>query len=266
MTTAPRPLRSTLAVPRLAVGVSLAAHVAAALVVSRVVWPQAPGPAAVTPFVWVVAPSTPPPPRGLERPAESLSEPPSAEAPPAAREATPPVREGSAPSDAPPREPAAEPTSPPAPIAPVRPDIDWDGERRAAIGRALERERRYRAFGADPAEAEDPDEAPRPSMFEGSGGRGGSGSSILVPGQARTRVGRWLTNLCQLTGGIGLFGLASACVAEGIDRGRYWYLRPTYLKRLPVCEDTRPGSPGSLADPSSKYSTVKCRLDEEIEP
>jgi hypothetical protein len=276
MTAAVRTLPIPLAVPRLAIVSSIVAHAVLALVVSRIDWPAASPrePVPVAGFIWM-----PPPPPSTPEPAAEVEPEPAAAAPPAAAipqpapvEEPPTVREeGMADPPPVPEAPGAAIEAPRAEMAPSRPvpspQIDWERERQAAVTRALEQRDRYRRFGPDPLlELEDPDEAPRPSMFSEDTGTRSSRPSVLVPGQARTRVGRWLSNLCQLTGGISLFGVATACDTPEVDRGRYWYLRPTYLKRLPVCEDTRPGSPGSLAAPGTPESTIKCRLEAPIEP
>jgi hypothetical protein len=181
---------------------------------------------------------------------------------------------------------------------PRRANIDWDAERRLAIrqlSRELERENRFPTFSFNDIVPKSPpeDADPLEHLFDGGGGGAPPGRSVLGVGQARTKVGRFLSNLCNaLTGGVSVFGVMSLCARDTTGPYSASPLRPEYLKKLPVCEDTAVAAApiqanGALVaaattqDPStaapieanddsarpsrSAASTIKCRLLTEAE-
>jgi hypothetical protein len=130
--------------------------------------------------------------------------------------------------------------------APRRGNIDWEAERRLAIqqlSREQERENRFPTFSFNDLVPKKPpeDADPLEHLFDGGGGGGGPppGRSVNGVGQARTKVGRVLSNLCNaLTGGVSVFGGAmSLCARDTTGPYSASPLRPEYLKKLPVCEE-----------------------------
>lgn len=173
-------------------------------------------------------------------------------APPEAVPSSPPESSAAPPEAVPSNTPESRasnaPTTGHAP-APRRGNIDWEAERRLAIqqlSRELERENRFPTFSFNdivpksPAKEADPLE----HLFDGGGGGPPSGRSVLGVGQAKTKVGRFLSNLCNaLTGGASVFGLMSICARDTTGPYAASPLRPEYLKKLPVCEDVAVTSP-----------------------
>jgi hypothetical protein len=208
--------------------------------------------------------------------------------PPAPRARATPRR--SAPSQA----PAGAGSAP----APIQGHIDFDAERRLAfeqISREQAREDRFSTFSFNDLVHKPPPEDPDPleHLFDGSGGGSSSGPSVLGVGQARTKVGRFLSSLCNaLTGGFGVslqgHNIMSVCARDTTGPYAASPLRPDYLKKLPVCEETVASTEARLAsaalpseapasaavasealaasdDPPRAISTIKCRLLDEKE-
>jgi hypothetical protein len=162
---------------------------------------------------------------------------------------------------------------------PRRGKIDWDAERRLAI-QQLSREQarmdRSPTFSFNDIIPKSPpkEDDPMEHLFDGGDGGSPAGRSVLGVGQSRTKVGRFLSDLCNaLTGGVSVFGVMSLCARDTTGPYAASPLRPAYLKKLPVCEEVVLASPPmqpaegastSSADPSAT-STIKCRLLTEAE-
>jgi hypothetical protein len=237
---------------------SIALHVAVGYAVLRVQWaaPDVRRPA-TTNVVWLgewrpVPPDLPapetstraePPTQSPETESTEIAEPPAVTAPEAQSEPAPePARESPAPR------------------------IDWDEARRRAITQALEqfaREERYRRFSDDRLSEEEVAEPPNPRarMFD-SPATAGDRRPWLTPGRSRTHFGHWLAETCNaLTGGISFFGLASACADAPPWADFFADVRPAYLEKLPLCEETPEEQLSPLAiERRDEFSTVKCRL------
>jgi hypothetical protein len=264
---------------RTAFVVSVAVHLAAGYALSRHSWTiGVPPPAQSAEFIWL-ADRLLPPPREAPAPVETLPES-RLEPPPELRTETrpeplevPPAPESrEAPSPAA-VEPALEPvvvTVPPTaveqPASPavqgVESFIDFEEARRRAAAEVVEEraaESPYLTFSlADVVEPRPIEEPERPSIFDGGGGP--RGPSVGQMGQARTRVGHRLTELCNaLTGGFSLMGFGSFCArADDEPSGLFPEVRPAYLDLMPECVETRPLAP--LLDEESPFPTIKCRL------
>jgi hypothetical protein len=189
------------------------------------------------------------------------------ESTPLPQEVVPPVMEPQA------REPESVPpqASPPAEVpkveetGPARQDplpsgLDWEQERRNAVQRVLEAEARGRGRITflpeelfDKPEAEAPN--PREKIFDSP--RRGRGRSFLTPGQARSRFGNRVAELCNvLTGG-------ALCPEAGPGADFFADIRPAYMESLPVCVETR--DPLLNPEGSNEFPTIKCRLVHEDE-
>jgi hypothetical protein len=253
---------------RTAFAASVVVHVIVGYALSRHTWTDSPTPPRALAEFFLFE-TVPPPPRERalppeEPPAETREVPqpvPTPARPPAptverAVESPPPVET---------RE-QAEPT-PPAPTPAPRIDFE-EARQRAAEEVIAEREADspYMTFSIDDVAPPRPIEEPeRRSIFDGGGGT--RGPSVGQVGQARTPVGRRLSELCNaLTGGFSLMGFGSFC-ARGDEEpsGLFPELRPAYLDLMPECVETRPDT----VEPSP-FPTVKCRLvkreDAETEP
>jgi len=254
---------------RTAIAVSVALHAALALAAAHLAWrPAALPPAIESPpaVMWLRDWQPPMPPRAEEAELAAMLPPPLL-VPAPRREPVPeprpaPSREAEAPAehlqpeeapaDAPPAadDEAAPRSEPPADDDSARPSVavlegvDWEEERRRAIEQVLEqreREEHYHTFSLADV-LEEPEAVPREpgperSIFTpGAGGR--RAPSALRPGQARTRIGRALADLCHaLTGGVGVgfgpFALFSACAEDNARSDLFAHLKPEYLKRRP---------------------------------
>jgi hypothetical protein len=262
-----RPRRTTLAI-----GTSIALHVAVGYAVGRITWSAS---------------------EDIQRPVRVvlINEWPRAVADPD----DPPVEE-ILPAEEPPAieveklEPRAE--SPPPPDAPTSaetsdedesepanrgrgtllpPGIDWERERTNAVRRVLEAQARDEGritFSSDELfedpEAEPPN--PREHIFDSP--QRGSGRSALTPGQARSRFGNRVAALCNaLTGGLGInlfgFGVGTMCADAGPGADFFADIRPAYMESLPVCVETR--DPLLNPEGSNEFPTIKCRLVHEDE-
>jgi hypothetical protein len=143
------------------------------------------------------------------------------------------------------------------------------------LSREQARENRFPTFSlndvvpkAPPKEAD-----PMEHLFDGGGGGPPPGRSVLGVGQARTKVGRFLSNLCNaLTGGVSVFGgVMSLCARDTTGPYSASPLRPEYLKKLPVCEEvalaaaptqaTGSASGAATAEDSSRTETLAANRD-----
>jgi hypothetical protein len=96
---------------------------------------------------------------------------------------------------------------------------------------------------------------PEVTIFD-LGSRGGTRRGALTPGQARTKVGRAISELCNaLTGGFGFFGMGVCARPKNRPTGLYPEVLPEWLKLMPVCSDA-PAGP-LLAN---AFPTARCRL------
>jgi hypothetical protein len=96
---------------------------------------------------------------------------------------------------------------------------------------------------------------PEVTIFD-LGSRGGTSRGALSPGQARTKVGRAIAELCNaLTGGFGFFGMSACARPANRPTGLYPEVLPEWLKLMPVCTDA-PTAP-LLAN---AFPTARCRL------
>jgi len=157
----------------------------------------------------------------------------------------------------------------------IVPDVDWDEERRRAVeqvGEQLALAESYRTFSLDDVIEEPlPEEPGRPTndIFEAPSG--GAGRAFLTPGRSGGPIGRKITALCDVLGGIGIgfgpFVLGSVC-AEREPYTYFSHLKPTYMLARPVCTEN-PGAEAPDVDGPGD-PTVKCRLvvggDENLVP
>lgn len=202
----------------------------------------------------VPQPEAPPPLRVPETVPIEIPEP----APPEPRPSEPPVR---APIE---REAEAPPDSEPEPAdeAPqgLRPDVDWEAERRRAARETIEQQSRYRPLA--PAEPHaGPLERPWDDLDVFEAPQGPSGPSVLEPGKGRSRFANKVAELCNaLTGGgmgLGFNGLGFSLCAEGGARAELFaIIRPDYLESRPVCTEVEPRA---SAD-GTVEKTHDCRL------
>jgi hypothetical protein len=243
---------------RTAFAASVVVHVIAGYALSRHKWTDAPPSPSTLAEFFLFEVVRPPP----SEPALPPEEPPAE-----ARELPQPVP-APTPSPAPIVERAAESPPPvetreeaePTPPTPA-PRIDLEEARQRAAEEVIaerEADSPYMTFSIDdvaPPRPEQPE--PKRSIFDGGGGT--RGPSVGQVGQARTRVGHRLSELCNaLTGGFSLMGFGSFCGrADDEPSGLFPEVRPRYLDLMPVCVETRPD-----AVEASPFPTVKCRLVE----
>lgn len=241
-------------------------------------WPRAPleEPPTAAPPVEEASPAVALVPRlAVPEPTPALPEPPLPEPVPRPQPAAP-VTPGPAEAEAEaPVEPAAPSTPGAAEPADERPavvsldGVDWDEERRRAIEQVMEareREQRYHTFSlADVLEEPEaiPEEpGPERSIFEPGGGRGGGGPALLSRGQARTKAGRFMADLCHaLTGGASFMGLFSMCAEDTARSDLFAHLKPEYLRRRP--EDFVNRRPNLDAEPPSEEADAAVAADTE---
>lgn len=253
---------------RLALPVSLAVHAA----VLYVAWltPWTPDPASMPaadpppPIVWLAewpraaspvddqrSPAEPEP-AAKEGSTSSAIERPAAEVEPAVEPAVEPQEPRTAEHESPaPTSPVSEPSV--RPRMRVAPNVDWEAERRRAAGSVIEQQTRdtqARSFSYDDLpENERAPKAPTPP----------------------TPIAEAIDDPCVIAEGkFERFAarMIGRCVREA--RGDLFAdIEPGYLKKRPVCVDTRdPDADPLLADVDrdSKYSTVKCKLVDPTEP
>jgi hypothetical protein len=123
-------------------------------------------------------------------------------------------------------------------------DVDWEEERRRAVAslrEQTEREAGYLTFSLDDVIEKPLPEEPGParSVFD-TPKRGGP--AIMRPGRSGTRLGRFVSSLCDITGGISLFGVATACADSNVPRNLFESIKPEYLKKRPAELAARPAA------------------------
>ena len=263
---------------------SVLVHLAGAYAVSRVAFvvDEPPLVAPKAEFVWLservpLPPlresprviEAPPAPAVVEAPTETESRERRAEPSlPQQRVATEAAPEVIVPEPAPPAAVESAPVSAPGPL--VEPRIDFDEERRRAAAEIIEeraREDSYLTFSIDDVAPPRPvaEPGPKRSIFDGTGEP--IGPKVGQLGQARTKFGHRLSELCNaLTGGFSLMGFGSFCAppSDGEPSGLFPEVRPAYLDLLPECSESQPEQP-ELAT-ASPFSTVKCRLVQQELP
>jgi len=272
-------VRTRFQLSRTAFVVSVGVHVLAGYLLSRQVWPSAAPPQnPVADFFLFELPQ----PRQPEAVPAAIPAPiPAPTAEPA--QPLPEVRELPQPEVAPPAPRAAEVVEqpalvreqpveqPPAPVPLRAPSIEQldEARRRAAQEIVSERaaEKEYLTFSIDDVAPPRPVPEPKPkrSIFDPSPGT--RGPSVGQVGQARTKVGHRMSELCNaLTGGFSLMGFGSFCAkSNGEPTGLFPEVRPAYLDLLPECVDTRDTAPALALE--SPFPTIKCRLvkQEDVE-
>jgi hypothetical protein len=262
---------------RAALMLSLLAHVMGGFMASRWSWTGEPPllPAPTAEFVFMPSPR-PAAPAAVPQAAPPVAPPTPAPAvaPPAvapqqievgAREAVE-AELGPAPGVA---EPPAAPLPPravldplaPSPVLPRVTRFDLDEARQRAAAEVVEErasEPEYLTFSVDDVAAPRPAAEPeRRSIFDGTGSKG---VSAMTVGQARTRVGRRVAEICNaLTGGFSFMGLGSFCAeADDEPSGLFPEVRPEILDLMPACEETRPLA-AQLGE-ETEFPTIKCEL------
>lgn len=264
---APRSLgaarRARFPLSRAAFAVSLAAHAVGGYALSRQVWPGSePSPPLAEFFLFEM-----PRPRPPEAAPEQV--PPPEEPPPEIRQPPPTV----APPQPPPR--VAEPIEPPGIIVGEPPAADAppprrvptleeldEARQRAAREVVMERavEDEYLTFSIDDVAPPRPAAEPEPGRSIFDPGPGTRGPSVGTAGQARTKFGHRVSELCNaLTGGFSLMGFGSFCAKPNDEpSGLLPEVMPAYLKMLPECVDTRDTAPALALE--APFPTVKCKL------
>ena len=246
---------------------SVIVHIAGIYTLSRMSWiveeVELPNPTAE--FLWLSEPLRPPP---SEAPAALVVEP--AQPPiaelrlPEPRPTEPVPQERVSPAESAPTVvvPAVPPPSA-APQAQREPPVDFEAARQRAAQEVVEqraREGAYLTFSIDDVAPPRAVEEPKParSIFDLSSGP--RGPKVGQVGQARTRFGHRVSELCNaLTGGFSLMGFGSFC-ARGNDEptGLFPEVRPEIMSLRPDCVETRPLA-AALGE-QSPFPTVKCRL------
>ena len=144
------------------------------------------------------------------------------------------------------------------------PRIDFEAERPRAIALVFEqqaRERAYRTFSLDDLVDEPPPDAEPRIEQDVFAGPSSSGPAVMRPGQARTRLGRAISQICNdLTGGIGVFGFFSLCAEEGEHADFFGHLRPAYMEKLPVCKEQELAEVQLAAAPTTDLSNIETRV------
>jgi hypothetical protein len=261
--------RARFPLSRAAFVVSVGVHVLAGYMLTRQVWPStAPPQNPVADYFLFEMPQPRPPeavPAPVPEPAQPLPEvrelPQPDVAPPAPRAAEvvePPVIIGEQPVEEPPE---------PVPLrTPSLEQLD-EARRRAAQEIVSERaaEKEYLTFSIDDVAPPRPVAEPKPerSIFEP--GPGTRGPSVGQVGQARTKLGHRMSELCNaLTGGFSLMGFGSFCGSGASEpSGLFPEVRPAYLDLLPECVDTRDTAPALALE--SPFPTIKCRLVKQVD-
>jgi hypothetical protein len=271
--------RSAFPLSRMAFAGSIVAHVLAGYALLRTEWPGSvtPPPNPLAEFFLFEMPRVPAAaqPASVQQPVPLLPE---------AREQPQSERPAPAPRAAEPAEvvePSATVVTPletaPAPTTPVQP-MPTGGDLAEARQRAArevitegaaerDAESEYLTFSMDdvaPPRAT-PEPKPERSIFDGTGEP--IGPKVGQLGQARTKVGHRLSEICNaLTGGFSLMGFGSFCAppSSGEPSGLFPEVRPAYLDLMPECVDTRDTAPALALE--APFSTVKCRLVKQEDP
>lgn len=256
-----------------AVAGSIALHAVLLLAVARVAWlaapatQQTPARAVVWLRVWrpsetpaesPTAPATQPPraraprPRPPER--EPASEPPAAAPQPADRPTTEPAESRPAGAAGDESEPM-RPSEAQAPSDEAPAPIDWDEQMRRAAAWVIEQHERdagYATFSLKDVPEHTPGEiGPRPPARDifAESAKSGGGPSLLPYGQSRTKVGRWLSEMCHtLTGGVSVMGFFSLCAQETGRSDLFADAKPDYLKIRPEALTARARELNDAAD------------------
>jgi hypothetical protein len=127
----------------------------------------------------------------------------------------------------------------------------------------------YLSFSIDDAAPPRPVEEPKPKYDIFNPGPGAARRSVGQVGQARTRFGHKVSELCNaLTGGFGVgfqgFHLFDACGGPDDEpSGLFPEVRRAYMDMLPECAESEPENPELAA--AAPFSTVKCRLVRPVE-
>jgi hypothetical protein len=119
------------------------------------------------------------------------------------------------------------------------PEVDWEKERRDAIESVLEE----RARGREPLTFSRDDVIEEPEPIEPALPPLVVNNCVIVKNRLQ-RFAALMTGRCVREARSDLFAL----------------IKPEYLKRHPVCIETRPESPGSFLSDGTVISTVKCEL------
>jgi hypothetical protein len=251
--------------PTAALAASIALHLAAGYAVGRLSWGVAEDERRVLHVVWI---NERPRAAAAVLPRADETGPLSVEEPPQAEPREPPPAPAP-PADTPPTEEAEPGNRTRSAFLPPR--IDWEKERKDAVAKVLEeiaREDGYITFSTDELFEEPPAAAPNPREKIFDSPQRGRSRSALTPGQARSRFGNRVAELCNaLTGGFGIslfgFGVGTVCADAGPEADFFADIRPAYMNSLPVCVETR----DPLLNPvgSNEFPTIKCRLVEKDE-
>jgi hypothetical protein len=262
--------RARFPLSRAAFAVSLAVHALGGYALSRQVWPSSePSPPLAEFFLFEMprprppeaVPEPVPPP---EQPAPDIRQSPpevAPQPPPRATEAVEPpgIIVG---------EPPVQDAPPPRRV-PTLEELD-EARQRAAREVVSERavEDEYLTFSIDDVAPPRPAAEPEPERSIFDPGPGTRGPSLGTVGQARTKLGHRVSELCNaLTGGFSLMGFGSFCAKPNDEpTGLFPEVMPAYLKMLPECVDTRDTAPALALE--APFSTVKCKLvpKDELEP
>ena len=147
------------------------------------------------------------------------------------------------------------------------PGTDWERERQNAVERVLEAQERDAGritFSTEELFEEPAEDAPNPREHMFDSPQRGPSRSAFTPGQARSRFGNRIAELCNaLTGGgLGItmfgFGVGTLCADPGPGADFFADIRPAYMESLPVCVET--WDPLLNPEPSNEFPTIKCRL------
>ena len=268
--------RATFRLSRAAFVGSVVVHVVAGYALSRHEWPSAAPPQRpVAAFFLFEMPRPPPavpepvPVPEPVAPSPEARELPQPEPPPVAPRAVEPV--------APPVTVVTPIEIEPTPTAPVRippSGADLADARQRAAEEVIaegaaeaEAESEYLTFSIDdvapPRAAAEPE--PKRSIFDGTGEP--IGPKVGQLGQARTKFGHRVSEICNaLTGGFSIMGFGSFCAPppDGEPSGLFPEVRPAYLDLMPECVDTRDTAPALALE--APFPTVKCRLVKQEDP
>lgn len=218
-------------------------------------------------------PSEPPIPTPVTPPEESVEPARPAPRQRRAERRTAPASESSTPPTSP-SNPTRSPTD-----TPERPRVDWELERRRAIEQLRaqrERDGHYLTFSSSDAVTAPLPQDPNPwrdvldPLFDAPRGGAPPKRNLLAVGEARTRFGRKLSELCNaLTGGFGVsfqgFNLFTACAYADSGPDLDSPIRPETLKWLPECTRSPGDARPTIDDRGVADLDMKCRLRSSAE-